>query len=99
LIDVVLNTKDEKLKSEAESVYHRLYPRNSVIYVASDPPGATVTVNDNPIGQATPVILSDLLIGTYRLGVKKDGFQPFESRVTLGMSSIKPVVVKLVPVP
>jgi pSer/pThr/pTyr-binding forkhead associated (FHA) protein/TolA-binding protein len=98
LINIVLNTKDEKINSDAETLYHKISPMKSVLYVASDPPGAQLSINGNPIGQATPVILSDLLVGSYRVSLQKDGFKPYESRVQVPLSAIKPVIVKLQPV-
>ena len=98
LINIVLNTKDEKLRSEADTLYHKIAPMKSVLYVATEPPGAQISVNGSPISQPTPVILSDLLVGAYRVSIQKDGFKPFESRVTLPLSAIKPLIVKLEPV-
>ncbi len=98
LINIVLNTKDEKIKSDAETLYHKISPMKSVLYVASDPVGASLSINGNPIGQATPVILSDLLVGSYRVNLQKDGFKPFEIRVQVPLSAIKPLIVKLQPV-
>jgi len=95
LINIVLNTKDEKIKSDAETLYNKISPMKSVLYVASEPPGAQLSINGNPIGQATPVILSDLLVGSYRVSLQKDGFKPYESRVQVPLSAIKPVIVKL----
>lgn len=97
LINIVLNTKDEKIKSDAETLYHKISPMKSVLYVASDPPGAALSINGNPIGQATPVILSDLLVGSYRVNLQKDGFKPYETRVQVPLSAIKPLIVKLPP--
>ncbi|MFO1464581.1 MAG: PEGA domain-containing protein [bacterium] len=97
LINIVLNTKDEKIQSDAESLYHKISPMKSVLYVATEPPGAQISVNGNPISQATPVILSDLLVGSYRVSIQKDGFKPFESRVSVPLSAIKPLIVKLEP--
>lgn len=95
VVDVYLKTEDKQLKSQAASVYKRISPMKSVLYVTSDPVGAQVTINGNPIGQTTPVILSDLMVGSYRVGVAKPGFKNFETRVTLPISAIKPVIVKL----
>jgi len=95
IIDVVLNTKDEQIQSDAETLYHKISPMKSVLYVATDPAGAQLSINGNPIGQATPVILSDLLLGSYRVSIQKDGYKPFESRVSLTLSAIKPLIVKL----
>ncbi len=97
ILDVYMTTKDEKLKSQAESAYHKIYPMKSVLYVATQPVGAQITVNGNLIAQPTPVILSDLMVGSYRINIQKPGFKAFETRVTLPMSGIKPVVVTLDP--
>ncbi|MDX1387176.1 MAG: PEGA domain-containing protein, partial [bacterium] len=95
VVDVFLKTEDKQLKSQAASTYKRISPMKSVLYVTSEPVGAQVTINGNPISQATPVILSDLMVGSYRVGVSKPGFKNFETRVTLPISAIKPVIVKL----
>lgn len=97
IIDVVLNTKDPKIQTQAQEVYKRIAPMKSLLYVTSDPKGAQLSVNGNPINQPTPVILSDLMVGSYRLAVSKTGFKTYETRVTVPVSSIKPIVVKLVP--
>ncbi|MGH7830577.1 MAG: PEGA domain-containing protein, partial [Candidatus Binatia bacterium] len=98
LIDIVLNTKDAKIRSQAETLYHQIYPMRSTIYVASEPAGAQVLINDKPFG-VTPIVLSEITAGTYRLSVQLDGFKPYQSRVSLSLSQIKPVVVKLEPNP
>ncbi|HCU23873.1 MAG TPA: hypothetical protein DF383_02555, partial [Deltaproteobacteria bacterium] len=95
LVNITMNTKDEKIRSDAETLYHKLYPMKSVLYIVTEPAGAALSVNGNPIGQATPVILSDLTMGSYRVNVQKDGFKTFESRVTLPLSAIKSLAVKL----
>jgi tetratricopeptide (TPR) repeat protein len=97
LLDVILNTKDAQVQRQAQEVYKRIAPMKSLLYVTSDPKGAQVSVNGNPISQPTPVILSDLMVGSYRLTIGKPGFKNFETRVTVPVSTIKPVVVKLVP--
>lgn len=95
VVDVFLNTRDEQLKSQAETVYKRISPMKSVLYVTSEPTGAQVTINGNAINQTTPVILSDLMVGSYRVTLNKPGFKTFETKVTLPLSTIKPVIVKL----
>ncbi len=97
IINVVVNTKDTKTQSEAESLYHKIYPMKSVLYVATQPPGASISVNGNPIAQVTPVILSDLLVGSYRVKIEKQGFKAHETRVTVPLSAIKSVIVTLQP--
>lgn len=97
IVNVVLNTTDEKVKSQAATLYNRLYPIKSAVYIATEPSGAQITINGNPIGQPTPLILSDLMVGTYRVQANKDGYKPIEIRFNLEISSIKPVIIKLEP--
>ncbi len=97
IVDLMINEKDEKIKSDAENLFHKISPLKSVILVSSDPPGAKLTLNNREIAQATPVLLSDLSLGSYRVSLEKDGYKSFETRVQLVLSSFKPVLVKLEP--
>jgi len=97
LIDVMINEKDEKIKSDAETIFHKVSPVKSVVLVSTDPPGAKVSINGQDIAQPTPLVLSDLNLGSYRLSIDKDGFKHFESRFQLMVSTFKPVAVKLEP--
>jgi hypothetical protein len=76
-----------------------MYPMKSVLYIATQPEGASLSINGNPLSQVTPVILSDLLVGSYRVAIQKQGFKPFETRVTLALSTVKPLVITLEPAP
>jgi pSer/pThr/pTyr-binding forkhead associated (FHA) protein/tetratricopeptide (TPR) repeat protein len=95
LLNVYLNTNDPKIRSAAENLYAKISPMKSVLYIATEPVGATVSINGNPIGQGTPVILSDLFVGSYRVNIQKEGYKPFETRVTLTLAAIKPIIVNL----
>lgn len=99
VIDVILNDKNEKVKSDAETLFHKISPLKSVVLVSTEPPGAKVTLNGQEISQPTPIVLSDLALGSYRVGIEKEGYKRFESRFQLVVSSFKPVVVKLDPLP
>jgi pSer/pThr/pTyr-binding forkhead associated (FHA) protein/tetratricopeptide (TPR) repeat protein len=99
VIDVMLNEKDEKIKSDAETLFHKISPLKSVIFVSTEPTGAKISINGQEISQPTPVVLSDLGLGSYRLSIDKDGFKHFESRFSLALSTFKPVIVKLEPAP
>ncbi len=98
-IDVMLNETDNKIKSEAEALFHKMSPLKSVILVSSEPSAAKVTLNGQEVSQVTPLILSDLSLGSYRLSIEKDGYKRYESRIQLALSTFKPVVVKLEPLP
>ncbi len=99
VIDVILNAKNEKTKSDAETLFHKISPLKSVILVSTEPPGAKVTLNGQEISQPTPLVLSDLSLGSYRVTLEKEGYKRFESRFQLVVSTFKPVVVKLDPIP
>jgi len=61
--------------------------------VTSEPPGAEVLLNGKSVGQ-TPW-QSDLAPGTYRLSVRKGGYQPEERTVALAVGDRKQVPVTL----
>ncbi len=95
LLQVFLNTQDNKTRSQVETVFKRISPMRSLLYVATEPAGAQIQINGQSVSQPTPVILSDLMVGSYRISIQKPGFKNFETRVSLPISSIKPVVVQL----
>lgn len=99
LVEVMLKAKDENVKREANDLFQKMSPFRSVIYVYSDPSGATVTVNDKPVAQQTPVILHDLPLGNYRLRVEKAGYLPTDLNLSMTVNEFNPVVVKLKPIP
>ncbi len=99
LVEVLLQAKDDETKREANDLFQKVSPFRSVIYVYSEPSGATVIVNDKPVAQKTPVILHDLPLGSYRIKVTKPGFQPTDLNLSLSVNEFNPVVVKLKPIP
>ena len=99
LVEVMLKTKDEALKREANDLFQKISPFRSVVYIYSDPPGAKVTVNQNPVAQATPVILHELPLGNYKIRVEKAGFLPTDLNLSLSVNEFNPVIVKLKPIP
>lgn len=99
LVEVMLKTKDEALKREANDLFQKISPFRSVIYIYSDPPGAKVTVNENAVAQATPVILHELPLGNYKIRIEKAGFLPTDLNLSLSVNEFNPVIVKLKPIP
>lgn len=100
LVEVMLKGGDnEEVKREANTLFQKISPFRSVLYVYSEPPGADVVVNDKLVGQKTPVILHELPLGNYRLRVEKTGYLPTELNMSLSVNEFNPVVVKLKRIP
>ncbi len=99
LVEVMLKAKDEETKREANSLFQKISPFRSVIYVYSDPSGADVVVNDKKVAQKTPVILHDLPLGRYRLRIEKAGYLPTDLNLTLSVNEFNPVIIRLKPMP
>lgn len=97
LVDVMLNAQDPDVKQQATNAFKSISPLRSVMYIYSDPAGATVSVNDQPLSQRTPIILPDLGLGNYRLKVHKDGYVPQELKIDISMNEFNPIIVKLKP--
>jgi len=98
LVEVLLKTQDEKTTGEANDLFQKISPFRSVIYVYSEPAGASVVVNDKAVAQKTPVILHELPLGNYRLKVSKAGYQTTELRMSMSVNEFNPVIVKLKPI-
>lgn len=99
LVEVLLNAQGEDVKKEANDLFQRISPFRSVIYVYSEPAGARIVVNGNPVAQSTPVILHELPLGNYRIRIEKAGYLPTDLNITLSVNEFNPVIVKLKPIP
>lgn len=98
LVEVLLHDeKNSVLINEASALFKQLSPLKSVIYVRTEPQGATVYVNNREVEQKTPLILSDLGLGNYRLEIQKRGFKTEQVKKNLKLSEFVPVIVKLTP--
>lgn len=97
LVDVMLNAQDPDVKLQATNAFKSISPLRSVMYIYSDPPGATVSVNDQALPQRTPIILPDLGLGNYRLKIHKEGYVPQELKIDISLNEFNPIIVKLKP--
>jgi len=99
LVEVMLRSKDDDIKSEATDLFQKISPFRSVMYVYSEPVGAKVVVNGKTVGQRTPLILHELSLGNYRLHIEKEGYLPADLNISLSVNEFNPVIVKLKPIP
>lgn len=97
VVEILTSSEDPKVRSDAGALFQRISPLNSVLYVTSEPVGARVYVNSIEMPQQTPLIIHDLGVGTFRIQAHKDGFQEAETKIPLGVSEFKPIVIKLTP--
>ncbi|MBI3541237.1 MAG: PEGA domain-containing protein [Deltaproteobacteria bacterium] len=95
LVEVLVSSSDPKVKADAGSLFQRMSPLKSILYVASDPSGARVLVNGTEASQVTPLILHDVGVGSYRIQVMKEGYESFELTFNMGVSEFKPIVATL----
>jgi hypothetical protein len=81
--------------AEAEALLKAIEPLTAVIDLSVDQQGARVFLDDKPIGETplTGPILVDL--GTRKLRVEKDGFEPYREELTIGDSPRIKLVAKL----
>lgn len=95
LVEVLLSSEDPPIRADAGVLFQKISPLKSVMYITSEPAAARVWVNGTEMGQQTPLILHDLGVGSYTVQVRKDGHEPGEVKLNLGVSEFRPVVVKL----
>lgn len=98
LVDVMLNAQDADVKLQATNAFKEVSPMRSVMYIYTDPAGATVSVNDQALPQRTPIILPDLGLGNYRLHIAKEGHVPQDLKIDMTISEFNPIIVKLKPI-
>lgn len=100
IVEALVNLNENTppaVRGEANSAFRIISPVKSVMYIYTEPAGAAVFVNDKRIDQATPLILSDLGLGNYRLQFEKSGFQTYKTKQNLKVGEFVLVKVKLRP--
>ncbi len=97
LVEVLLNNKDGSLSGQADALFKQISPIKSVIYISTEPAGASVMVNSEELGQKTPIILSDLDLGNYQIQIEKNGYKTEQIKQNLKISEFVPIFIKLQP--
>lgn len=102
LVEVLLNLPEHQVKEddlqlnkEAHALFGRMSPIKSVMYIQTDPAGATVILNGQEMTQKTPLILSDLGLGNYKIEIRKEGYQTELTRKNLTLSDFEKIFYKL----
>lgn len=83
------------VRGEASTVFKKISPIKSVIYVYTDPQGADVYLNDKKLSQQTPLILSDLGLGNYRIEIEHPGYKTYKTKQTLKLGEFVMVKARL----
>ena len=65
--------------------------KTGVIYIASIPSGAAITLNGKSLNEETPKLIDNLLPGTYTLGLKAENYQPWETIVSVSPEKATPL--------
>lgn len=97
LVEIMMRAEESNILEEARAAFKEVSPLKSVIYVRSEPAGATVFVNEDKMQTPTPLILHDLGLGNYKVRLEKEGFQPQVVNINLSIHEFNPVIVKLKP--
>jgi tetratricopeptide (TPR) repeat protein len=61
--------------------YNLSYGQTGSIYITSNPPGAEISLDNNPIGVKTDKIISDVITGPHRISVELSGYGKSEKTV------------------
>lgn len=100
IVEVLANISSQtpaQVKNAANSVFKQISPTRSVIYVYTEPTGAAVYVNDKKLAQNSPLIMSELSMGNYRIEIQKPGFKTFKTTQNLKLGEFVLVKVQLEP--
>lgn len=69
----------------------RHWVKTGIIYVSSNPPGATVYLDGHRLTETTPTIIRDLTSGDYLLRMELAGYMPWENRIPVAVRKASPV--------
>ena len=69
-------------RSEVRVALSRTPPATGAAEIASDPPGAVVTLDGTAVGQ-TPFVDARLKVGTHKVDITKEGYEPWSGTVTV----------------
>jgi pSer/pThr/pTyr-binding forkhead associated (FHA) protein/tetratricopeptide (TPR) repeat protein len=98
IVEVLANINSDtpvETRIEANSVFKLLSPVKSVMYIYTEPAGARVFINDNLVHQNTPLILSDLGLGNYRLQIEKNGYETYKSKQNIKIGEFVMIKIRL----
>lgn len=98
LVKAMLNMpNDENLKREARTLFTKISPIMSVVYMTTEPTGATLFVNGVEVEQKTPALLPELNLGSYRFELQKPGYKSEQIRRDIKLGEFVPIIIKLTP--
>ena len=98
VVEVLVNIDDTTppgVRGEANAIFKKISPIKSVIYIYTDPVGANVYLNDKKLNEVSPLILSDLGLGNYRIELEKPGHETYKTRQSLKLGEFALIKVKL----
>ena len=65
--------------------------KTGVIYIASIPAGASITLNGKPLKDETPTLIDNLMPGTYKLELNAEHYQHWEGTVSVSPEKATPL--------
>ncbi|MBU0504388.1 PEGA domain-containing protein [bacterium] len=98
IVEVLANINSDTpvdIRIEANSVFKILSPVKSVMYIYTEPADARVFINENLVQQTTPLILSDLGLGNYRLQIEKNGYETYKSKQNVKIGEFVMIKIRL----
>lgn len=80
---------------DAMAEHIRLVPTTATVLVHSRPEGASVTLNGSNAG-VTPLLLPEVAVGVYRIGIALDGYKPQKVDLTVAGSRPQRINAELI---
>ena len=65
--------------------------KTGVIYIATIPNGASISVNEKLHKEESPSLIDNLIPGTYQIRIKADHYQPWETSVQVSAEKATPL--------
>jgi pSer/pThr/pTyr-binding forkhead associated (FHA) protein/tetratricopeptide (TPR) repeat protein len=86
LVEVLANidkASPKDLRTEAYALFKQISPVQAVVLITSQPTGANVYFNDRKLEEKTPLILSKITFGNFRLEIEHPGYESFKYKANL----------------
>ena len=92
---------DQTIKLDADAVVNvdaTLIPRSGGVHIQSEPAGAIISIDGLPVSDIqTPTTIDELQVGEHTLSLQLDGYQIFDTLLTIQEDSTSDIMAALTP--
>ncbi len=95
LLTKIIGKVARRISGVTETRQQDLFGGNADLFVKSDPPGAAISIDDQPVGQATPGMVKKLVAGQHTVRVETADMEK-DTTVTVDAKAVRTLQLMLV---